>query len=270
MKLVHDISVTSRPVRIGPAFSPARMFANNEPGVWFDPSDLSTLFQDSAGTVPVLADGDPVGLVRDKSGNEHHATQATLAERPIYRTGGGLRWLEFNGVNQFLVTPTITPATDKVQVYAGVSKASNTGTGIVVEYSADVNASPGSFYVLAPLTSGTVRSFGATSRGSALAIAFMAANTIPSPSTNVVTMLSDIGGDSVKLRADGVQVAQSVSDQGTGGFTARQTYIGMRGGVSLPFLGSLHGLVIRFGPILSADEIARAEAYLAVKSGVAP
>lgn len=38
-------------------------------------SDKSTLFQDVAGTVPVTKDGDPVGLIRDKSGNGNHATQ---------------------------------------------------------------------------------------------------------------------------------------------------------------------------------------------------
>lgn len=39
--------------------------ANN--GVWYDPSDLSTLFQDAAGTIPVTAAGQPVGLILDKS-----------------------------------------------------------------------------------------------------------------------------------------------------------------------------------------------------------
>ena len=43
------------------------LFANNEQGVFFDPSDLSTMFQDSAGTTQVTADGQPVGLILDKS-----------------------------------------------------------------------------------------------------------------------------------------------------------------------------------------------------------
>jgi hypothetical protein len=37
------------------------------PGAWYDPSDLTTLFQDSAGTTPVTAVEQPVGLVLDKS-----------------------------------------------------------------------------------------------------------------------------------------------------------------------------------------------------------
>ena len=58
-----------------PQFSPknslagvvAGLFQNNEPGVWFDPSDLSTLYQDAAGTVPVTGVEQPVGLMLDKS-----------------------------------------------------------------------------------------------------------------------------------------------------------------------------------------------------------
>lgn len=47
----------------------ASMFASGEQGVWYDPSDLSTMFQDAAGTIPVTAVGQPVGLMLDKSKN---------------------------------------------------------------------------------------------------------------------------------------------------------------------------------------------------------
>ena len=49
------------------AFNPLSLFAAGEPGAWYDPSDLSTLFQDSAGTVPVTAVEQPVGLILDKA-----------------------------------------------------------------------------------------------------------------------------------------------------------------------------------------------------------
>lgn len=48
-------------------YSNRNLFLNNEQGVWYDPSDLSTLFQDSAGTTPVTAAGQPVGLILDKN-----------------------------------------------------------------------------------------------------------------------------------------------------------------------------------------------------------
>lgn len=44
----------------------AGLFANGEQGAWYDPSDLSTLYQDAAGTIPVTAVGQPVGLILDK------------------------------------------------------------------------------------------------------------------------------------------------------------------------------------------------------------
>jgi hypothetical protein len=46
-------------------FSPASLFRNSEQGVWYDPSDFSTLFQDSAGTTPVTAVEQPVGKILD-------------------------------------------------------------------------------------------------------------------------------------------------------------------------------------------------------------
>jgi hypothetical protein len=43
------------------------LFTNNEQGFFYDPDDLSTMFQDAAGTIPVTAVGQPVGLILDKS-----------------------------------------------------------------------------------------------------------------------------------------------------------------------------------------------------------
>lgn len=65
-------------------FNPRTLFAASEPGAWYDPSDMSTLFQDSAGTVPVTAVEQPVGRILDKSGRGNHATQATTTKRPTY------------------------------------------------------------------------------------------------------------------------------------------------------------------------------------------
>ena len=63
----------------------AELFASGEQGVWYDPSDLSTLFQDAAGTIPVTGVEQPVGLMLDKSGRGNHASQATTTARPILR-----------------------------------------------------------------------------------------------------------------------------------------------------------------------------------------
>lgn len=80
----------------------ASLFGSGENGAMYDPSDLSTLYQDAAGTTPVTADGDPVGRMEDVSGNGNHATQSTAAARPVYRTDGTLHWLEFDGFDDRL------------------------------------------------------------------------------------------------------------------------------------------------------------------------
>lgn len=43
------------------------IFRAGEQGFAYDPNDLTTLYQDAAGTVPVTAVGQPVGLILDKS-----------------------------------------------------------------------------------------------------------------------------------------------------------------------------------------------------------
>ena len=56
---------------LGGRLNPLSWFAAGEQGAWYDPSDLTTLFQDSAGTTPMSAVGtvadQPVGLMLDKS-----------------------------------------------------------------------------------------------------------------------------------------------------------------------------------------------------------
>ena len=52
-------------------FSPSELFVGGTAGAWYDPSDLSTMFDTSAGTTPVAMPGlgapVPVGLMLDKS-----------------------------------------------------------------------------------------------------------------------------------------------------------------------------------------------------------
>jgi len=86
------------------SFEPASLFANGEAGGWYDPSDLSTLWQDTAGTTAVTASNQSVARIDDKSGNGRHLTQGTTTSRPTYQESGGVHWLQFDGSDDLLVT----------------------------------------------------------------------------------------------------------------------------------------------------------------------
>jgi len=112
-------------------FSPASLFAGGTEGAWYDPSDISTLFQDSAGTTPVTASGQPVGKMLDKSGNGNHATQATSSKRPTYTEGGGLSWLAFDGVDDAMeIQNAAFSFTGDQSVWVAAKHDTGTGTSI--------------------------------------------------------------------------------------------------------------------------------------------
>jgi hypothetical protein len=74
-------------------------------GSWYDASDLSTLFQDVAGTIPVTTPGQSIALMRDKSGLGFHLVQASPAARPILRLDAlGFYHLELDGFDDVLAS----------------------------------------------------------------------------------------------------------------------------------------------------------------------
>jgi len=81
------------------AWTPSLLFSASQRGAYYDISDMSTLFQDSAGTTPVTATTQPVAKVLDKSGNGYHVTQSnSTSQRPTLQIdGGGNYYLQFSG-----------------------------------------------------------------------------------------------------------------------------------------------------------------------------
>ena len=251
------------------AFDPGTLFRNGEQGAWYDPSDMSTLFQDAAGTTPVTALGQPVGRMLDKSGRGNHLTQTTAASRPLgQQHAAGAFHLAFDGVDDFLTIGTFNmSASDKVTVCAGVRKLSDAAPGTLVELSASAIANAGSFRFLAP--EGAVGDYGFVTGGTFSGVLARSPATFPSPITSVLVGIGDIGGDVSRLRVNGAQVANTTDDQGTGNYgAAYPLFVGRRAGTTRPFNGNLHGLVIR-GTGATTTQIAALERYMARQTGIA-
>jgi hypothetical protein len=98
-----------------PSFSPLELFASGEQGVWYDPSDMSTLFQDSAGTTPVTAVEQPVGLMLDKS-------KGLVLGSELVTNGG------------FGADSNWTKGTNTV-ISSGVATATSQSSGLILEQS---------------------------------------------------------------------------------------------------------------------------------------
>jgi len=247
-------------------FQPSTMFAAGEQGLWLDPGDIATLFQDDAGTIPVTADGQTVGRILDKSGNSNHAIQATAASRPTYRTSGVLSWLEFDGTDDFLLTGSISlTGTDKVTAFAGVRKTSDAATALIAEHGAAAGTNP-SFSLFGP-SGGGANKFDFRIRGTSTAIASTTNAAFNAPVTAVVTGQGDLAAPLTVLRLNGAQAASVATATGGGTFGNQPIYIGRTAGVSAPFTGNIYGLIIR-GAASSALTVSGAETYMSSKSGI--
>jgi len=108
-------------------FNPTTLFGGSDNGGWYDASDLTTLFQDTAGTTPVASDGDPVRLIKDKSGKGHNL-RLISGTAPVWHTGSGLSWIAFAS-GQFLAELTGSQVISGT-LYAGVAnKPTDNNTG---------------------------------------------------------------------------------------------------------------------------------------------
>ena len=110
----------------GPPF-PRSLFSAGEQGIWLDPSDFSTLFQDAAGTTPVTAVGQPVGKILDKSGRGNHASQTTSSKRPVLPSAGYRLRSDFT--DDALVAPSVGSAELYIKTPYGSYRAADLSAG---------------------------------------------------------------------------------------------------------------------------------------------
>lgn len=242
------------------------LFSNNEVGFAYDPNDLTTLYQDAAGTIPVTGAGQHVGLVKDKSGRNNHAYQTNAASRPLLQRNAttGAYYLAFDGTDDFLVTNNIDfTSTDKVSLFAGVRKFSDAVQSLVVGLGAA--AGNGMFSMFAPSFSGG-KNFAVWSKGTLLS-ANAYSTTHTSPVSAVITGKANIAGDSTLLRVNGVNIVTDTTDQGTGNYSNLPLYIGRNNGTNYPLNGHLYSL-IGIGRLTTDAETIALEKSIAKNTGV--
>jgi hypothetical protein len=102
----EDLSEPTLPPDPTP-FTPAKLFLAAEIGFWFDPGDLSSMWQDAGQTVPVTGPGQPVAFMADRSGNGFHWVRQAAGgdSRPILmQDEGGKFYLQFDGIDDGLTT----------------------------------------------------------------------------------------------------------------------------------------------------------------------
>ncbi len=122
------------------SFSPAMLFTTGVNGVWYDPSDYTTLFRDAAGTQPVTAVEQPVGLMLDKSkglvlgselvtnGDFSNGTTGWTNDYCIVTVANEQAILENNSANNYATLNRSFSTTNGKWYYAEVSYISGTSS----------------------------------------------------------------------------------------------------------------------------------------------
>lgn len=248
----------------------AKLFADGSEGAWYDPSDLSTVFQQD-GTTPavpytggLVTDSNRVGKLLDKSGNGNDLVQTTLTKCPILKYIDNEYFLYFDGADDGLSTFSAIDftGTDAMSVFAGAKKTISGANQNIAELSFSVGSNDGAFRlfyvdtdVWRSIMKGTIANIIGTS-------------TVGNPNKSIFSVTADISDPSHTFRRNGSLVESNTNSLGTGSFGNYSLNVGSRNdGASSVLDGSIYGLVV-LGKKATDSEIAAVESYMARKSGV--
>lgn len=250
-----------------PLWHPAMLYSSSEQGYWLDPSDFSTMFQDTAGTTPVTAVGQAVARINDKSGRGNHFTQSSASLRPLLQVdGAGKYYLDFDGTDDEMESGSITPGTNKVQVFAGVRKNSDASVGAITGNRTAIAEPDGFFEMLAP-DAVSAATFALEHKGTGTRrIASTSGNA--APILAVLHGYSDLAGPLVGIRVNSAAAVEVTTDPGGGNFAAGVYKIGRRAATGVRFEGRIYQLMVRFGPNLAGAASDAARQFVAGKTGV--
>lgn len=191
-------------------------------------------------------------------------TYQRIASSTDYATGASFPpYLAFDGSDDSMLTNAIDfTGTDKMTVWAGVTKLSDSAQRVVAELSASIASNNGAFLLSAP--NSAAANYNWSSKGTTQVDNTV--TTFAAPRTNVLTGQADIAAPSNIIRVNGAQAGSVATTQGTGNFGNYPLYIGRRNNATLPFSGRLYGLIVR-GAASSPTQIADTESWMNGKTG---
>jgi hypothetical protein len=237
-------------------FNIASIFANGEQGVVFDPYDLTSIYQDAAGTIPATAYGQKALKLLDLSGNNHHAVETVAGKAPVLMQRGPL----FLGA-QALATDAINfSGTNVVTVVMEIRKLVDS-TAVALE----TGQSVGSFVITAP-NGASSKNYGFSAKGTLTATRETSA--ISAITSNVISCVFDLSGDvvanEIKPRIDGAvpDLTAIGTSSGNGPFGNYALTIGSRSSQTSLFLQSGIGRIVAIGRELNSAELANVEAWV--------
>lgn len=269
----------------GCSITPADLFTGGIDGVWFDPSDFTTMFQDEAGTVPVTGTGQNVRKILDKSGNGHDMTTGGFSTRipVLQQDGNGKYYLDY--FNDRLASAVATfPNTTKLTLWLGYGKQLSTAfgrTNNIIRFDGQGSGSGVLDYVyIRSIDSETAAncnySTGVVDGASNLAFASTAGG-IYVNTTDVVTATLDmtLASNPVDIRVDGQNAranssgstAAPLQNMDLGGSAIYRIGQSESGLSSNTLQGKVYGAIMRCAAT-SLSDIECIEEYMAEKTGV--
>jgi hypothetical protein len=258
-------------------FDPATLFASSQKGFWYDPSDLSTMFQDTAGTTPVTAHGQSVGKMLDKSGNGAHLVFGNT-NKPTLDVTAGLTSLVMGANTNGWSGDINFTAHSVLTVCAGLKKTSDaSGEAIALAFAEADDASAKGFEIGAPdyQSAGGDKGFAAQlTTGPNATFSTRYVSSLQAPITRVITATLDRSQATVAAQV--VMRLNAVVQTGTatglavsGAFSTSPVILGARNAFgSLDYVGNFYGALCRCGSNTGAD-ISNMENWVGAKTGLA-
>jgi len=239
----------------------ASLFSSSEKGFAYDFSDMSTMFQDTAGTIPVTAVDQLVARVNDLSSNGNHLIQSTSESRPILKQDAKGYYLQFDGTNDFMQTSGTVNLSglSLFTAFASLSK-DRAAPEIIFETSENYNENLGAMILYFDTNKITVSTRGVGTSPSGYASVDVATTT-----GGVFTNQANLAAVSNKIttfRKDGVSQTMTGRLDNTSQTLTNQTlYVGARAGTSL-YLQTKFRALVCIGKTVTTTDMERLENLL--------